>query len=148
MKKQYRIGNLVSWLFLALLAFVTGTLFFMVFIEDNPPITVDTVTVNKTTASPGEEVFMTTAFCKFTDSSSELHAFWQRESDGLIWNLSIRNINVINQDECGELSVPLLIPEDIPEGSWKRVNIAEYDINAISRRTVSWESPYIKIVYK
>lgn len=146
--KKYRIGNLVSWLFLILMIFITGTLFFMVFIEDNPPVIVNSVTVNKTTASPGDEVFMTFDFCKFTDSSSELHAFWQRETDGLIWLLSIQNLNIADQDTCKELVVSLVIPEDIPEGNWKRVNIAEYTVNPISVRTVAWESPYIKIENK
>jgi hypothetical protein len=44
------------------------------------------------------------------------------------------------------MSVPVEIPANIPPGFWKRVNIAEYNINFMRTRVVQWESEYIEVV--
>lgn len=95
------------------------------------------------TAVPGEIVYMRNDYCKYTPVSSSLSAFWRRD-DGLIWGLAQQQL-AVSKVGCYTIEVPLTIPENIPDGRWQRVNIAEYKVNLIATRQVGWESDFIKI---
>lgn len=125
---------------------VLCVLFYLYAIDANPPIKiVSTPVISPAEVKPGDTVVITTSFCKYTDSDSSLTAFWRRQSDGLVWELTQRTVNVSTK-KCDTLVLPLVIPEDIPTGEWQRVNVATYRVNPIAVHTVEWASDYIKVV--
>jgi hypothetical protein len=101
-----------------------------------PPIEIKSeITISPSIVNPGGDVIMSSSYCKNTDADSALSTFWQRE-DGLIWQLKIRQVS-ISKKGCSSVSIPLTIPEDIPEGRWQRVNVATYKVNLLAPRTGS-----------
>ena len=148
-KIKREFPNILSWTFLVLIAAIFLLLGYLLFVDGNPPITLNNepLPISVEIASPGDEVYMVNDFCKHTEARSELHAFWQRKEDGLIWAQTRNELSVSNEG-CQVLTIPLVIPPDIPPGEWKRVNIATYQVNVLGKHTADWESEYITIVEK
>lgn len=120
-------------------------IFWLAVVDSNPPIVVrQPLDVTPDVASPGDVVTMTSEFCKYTEVGSEFSAFWQREADGLIWELKQQR-NAVSGKGCGKLIIPLRIPPDIPPGRWQRVNIATYRVNPIGQHVAEWRSEFIEI---
>lgn len=127
---------------------VLCTLFYLYAIDANPPIEIiSTPIISPAEVAPGDTVIATTSFCKYTDADSSLTAFWRRQSDGLVWELAQRTVNVSTK-KCDTLVLPLVIPEDIPAGEWQRVNVATYRVNPIAAHTIEWQSNYITVSEK
>lgn len=131
---------------LALALIVLLVIFWLAVVDGNPPIVVQQpLNITPDTAKPGDVVTMTSEFCKYTEAGSEFSAFWQRESDGLIWELKQQR-NAVSGEGCGVLIVPLHIPADMPPGMWQRVNIATYQVNPIGRHVAEWRSEFIEVL--
>lgn len=138
----------LGYLSLLISLIVLGVFFYLFALDANPPIEILSAPyISPSEANPGNNVTMTVSYCKYTDTDSSFSAFWRRENDGLVWELTQRTINVSVAD-CGTLILPLVIPEDIPPGRWQRVNIATYRVNPIASRTVEWRSDYITVLEK
>lgn len=120
-------------------------LFYLYAIDANPPVEImSPPIIAPAEVAPGDTVIATTHYCKNTNADSSLTAFWRRNGDGLVWELTQRIVN-ISTEKCGTLVLPLVIPDDMPEGEWQRVNIATYRVNPIASHTVEWSSNYIKV---
>ena len=129
---------------------ITGLLlfgiFYYAFVDGNPPIVVEQpLNVEPDTVYPGQLVVMTSSFCKYTEAGSDFSAFWQREGDGLIWQLKQQK-NAVSGKGCGVLSIPLIVPADIPPGRWQRVNIATYRVNPIGQHVAEWRSEFFEVL--
>ncbi len=140
------IANVMSWACLIILSFFMMLLVYFLFIDGNPPIVINNepLPISAETARPGETIIMVYDFCKNSKTQSELYSFWQRKEDGLIWEQSRRELSVSNIG-CHVFKIPLVIPEDIPPGEWKRYNSATFRVNLLATHTVDWESEYITI---
>ena len=140
--RSYHVAGAGLVLALALAAGI----FWLAVIDSNPPIVVEQpLNVEPDTVSPGQLVVMTSSFCKYTEAGSQLSAFWQREGDGLIWQLKQQQ-NAVSGKGCGVLSIPLIVPADMPPGRWQRVNIATYQVNPIGRHVAEWRSEFIEVL--
>ena len=128
------------------ISFVLAVLFFFFLaVHHNPPVRIYSATIDVETASPGDFVSMTVDFCKYTNADSSLSTYWRRETDGLIWELKSRDTN-LGVARCGVAIIPLIVPSDIPEGRWQRVDVATYRVNFMASRTVEWSSNYIRVL--
>jgi hypothetical protein len=141
MKKNHAI---IAYITLGLALFLTLSLFFFVAIDANPPIVVNDIDVTPHDAVRGGSVLIMVDFCKRTAAESSLTAYWQREEDGLVWDLTRSSWN-ISPYGCNKIIREAYIPDDLPDGEWKRVNIATYKVNFIASRTVEWQTEYITV---
>lgn len=145
-KKKNAILNYLSILFIAFIgaAVVLGGYF--VFFDANPPVKIaEPLPITPNTAVyPGDTVIMTSSFCKYTSASSLFTAYWQNE-DGLIWGLTTKQLTA-SEKGCFSVDIPLVIPLDIPPGSWRRVNTGEYEVNLLATRSVTWRSEKIEVI--
>lgn len=142
MKKYHFI---LAYLAIGLTAFLILASFYFLVIDANPPAVINSVpSIEPNVVEAGEVVVVTTDFCKYTSAESSLTAYWQRRDDGLIWDLTERDLSIA-ANRCGILVLPLVVPSDIPPGDWKRVNVATYKVNFMVSRTVEWESEYITV---
>lgn len=140
MKRRHfaALGLIISFICIAIF-------FFFLAIHQNPPVEIYSATIDAEMASPGDFVTMTVDFCKYTDVDSKLTTYWRRETDGLIWELKSRETN-LGVARCGKTVIPLVVPSDIPNGNWQRVNVATYQVNFMAARTVEWSSNYIRVL--
>lgn len=137
-----------GYLSLALSLVVLFVLFYLYAIDANPPVEIMSPPhISPAEVHNGDTVISTTSYCKYTDASSSLTAFWRRESDGLVWELTQKVVNISTQ-KCGTLVLPLFIPDDMPSGNWQRVNVATYRVNLIASHAVEWQSNYITVLEK
>ena len=137
-----------AYISLGLSLIVLCALFYLYAIDANPPVEIlSPPSITPTEVHGGDRAVSTTSYCKYTDASSSLTAFWRREEDGLVWELTQRQIN-ISTSKCGTLVLPLIIPDDMPSGNWQRVNVATYKVNPMASHTVEWQSNYITVLEK
>ena len=143
---RYRLADIGVLVFLVFVFSIIIGCFYLIFIDSNPPIDilVEPVPLSAGEAYPGEIVYLENTFCKNTDRAALLTSYWQN-SEGAIHGLSSAKVSFV-EEGCHYREIPLLIPEDIPSGMWKRVNQAEYDINILVTRHSEWESEFIEIL--
>jgi len=99
--------------------------------------------MNKTSYVQGEQAFYTVDYCKFTDISPEL----KREFvDGIV--LTAENITPLLEKGCRAQSIPILIPDTLPEGHYQLRITLFYEMNPIKTIKIVHNSNWFDVKEK
>lgn len=140
-----RIFYIVSWVTLALAAVLVLTIGYLLFVDGNPPVEIETpVQVDKEVYEQGDTIWMTVNYCRYVDATATIYSAYV--SDAIRVNVPAEVTNTLTG--CGETMIRETIPADLPPGIYSRVSRGVYEVNVLAHRTVDWYTEEFEVIEK
>lgn len=137
--------NWIASITLVIAAILLVGMLYLLMFDANPPIEVESpVPVDREVYQPGDEMFMTATYCRYSDGPATIFPQFVNRDNDLIWSLDPVLTNL--SPGCKTTQVRSVIPEALPPGIYRRESRAVYDVNPLADRVAYWFTDWFEIV--
>ena len=145
-ERSYRFMNITSAIILIIALCFIILFSYLLFIQDNPPITISgPITLDKTSYYAGETMFITANICRHTTAGAILYPTFIEVNTHRLFDTVPVFIDVLPTG-CAESTIEDSIPHYLPPGTYVRRIRARYEVNFLTDRMVELTTEEFEIL--
>ena len=145
-ERSYKFLNIVSAMILVIAFFFLVLFAYLLFIHDNPPLTVNSPpTLDKESYHAGDTMKITADLCRNTTAGATLYPTFINLSTHQLFDVIPVFFNRLPEG-CSVSTIEAVIPHYLPPGIYIRQVRAKYHVNFLTDRTVEFVTEEFEIL--
>ena len=135
-ERSSRFMNITSAIILIIALCFILLFSYLLFIQDNPPITINgPVTLDKTSYYAGETMLVTANICRHTTAGAILYPTFIEVNTLQLFDSAPVYMDILPTG-CAESTINSIVPHYLPPGTYVRRVRARYEVNFLADRMV------------
>ena len=146
-ERTYKFLNIASSIVLSIAVLFIIIFSWLLFIDDNPPLVVNSIPVllDKDTYFPGDDMKVTADVCRNTSAGATLYPTFINTGTGQLFDTTPIFVDNLPMG-CSVSTITVTVPHYLPPGIYVRRVRARYQVNFIATRVVEFYTEDFEIL--